>query len=88
MVVAQKNPPPNLVPAVQTLVRARNRVNALNNTLNVIKERLDRMEKIANSDVNTALPLPDMFSSLLGRINTIPAANLNRKNHVYFRYTT
>jgi hypothetical protein len=66
MIVAQKNPPPNLLPAVQTLVRARNRVNALNNTLNVIKERLDRMEKIANADANTAMPLPDMFTSLLG----------------------
>jgi hypothetical protein len=66
MVVAQKNPPPNLLPAIQTLVKARTRVNTLNNTLNTIKERLDRMEKIANSDASTALPLPDMFSSLLG----------------------
>ena len=67
MVIAQKNPPPNLLPAVQTLLRARTRVYAVNNTLNTIKERLDRMEKIANAEVNPAT-IPDVFTSLLGNL--------------------
>jgi hypothetical protein len=80
MVLSQKNPPPTLLPAVQTLVKAKARINVLNTTLNTIKERLDRMEKIAGSETSGQAQIPEVFSSLFGNyITWTPQSNTDVK---------
>ena len=77
------NPSPALIPPVQTLIRSKQRMTNINNTLNVIRDRLDRMEKvtlniishfetrkIATSDTGNTSTLPEVFSSIFTKIRT------------------
>eukprot|EP01119_Soliformovum_irregulare_P018422 TRINITY_DN5641_c0_g1_i1.p1 TRINITY_DN5641_c0_g1~~TRINITY_DN5641_c0_g1_i1.p1 ORF type:complete len:193 (-),score=33.72 TRINITY_DN5641_c0_g1_i1:100-678(-) len=68
-VQVSQNPSPALIAPVQTLMRSKQRLNSINNTLVSIKERLDRMEKLANPD-NNAGKLPDVLSNIFGKIRS------------------
>eukprot|EP01116_Phalansterium_solitarium_P003603 TRINITY_DN14416_c0_g1_i1.p1 TRINITY_DN14416_c0_g1~~TRINITY_DN14416_c0_g1_i1.p1 ORF type:complete len:187 (+),score=35.51 TRINITY_DN14416_c0_g1_i1:25-561(+) len=63
----QKSPAPSLVAPLQTLNRSKQRLNNINATLLNIRDRLDRVERLANSDGSGAR-LPDVLSSIFSRV--------------------
>jgi len=73
-VAISAQPSPALVGPIQTLIKSKQRLLTINNTLTNIKDRLDRMEKIAAIDVGVPsaamTPSTSLLSSFLGKSAT------------------
>eukprot|EP01117_Protostelium_nocturnum_P000962 TRINITY_DN11290_c0_g1_i1.p1 TRINITY_DN11290_c0_g1~~TRINITY_DN11290_c0_g1_i1.p1 ORF type:complete len:194 (+),score=64.01 TRINITY_DN11290_c0_g1_i1:53-583(+) len=65
---------------MQTLNKSKQRLTTINSTLNGIKERLDRMEKIATTESSSMLGMGSMFSSLFGGSSKPSPSNTSSSN--------